>query len=141
MTTSRRLFLACGAVALLAPFTLADDKKDEKAATTGSWKKKDGQTIVEFVDKGELKLHPHGDKEEIVVECSYTVDKKGVVKAKVTGHAGKEEIKKKLKEVLPVNTEFTFKWTLDGETASADDLEGKDVDGLKTHLEGKYEKK
>lgn len=75
------------------------------------------------------------------VECSYTAGKDGVLKVKLTGHEGKHEIKKKLKEVLPVNTEFTFKWTVDGDTPTADNLEGKDVEGLKSHVEGKYEKK
>lgn len=140
MITSRRLFLACGAVALLAPFTLADDKKDEKATTSGTWKHKEGQTVIEFADKGVLKVRPHGDKADITLECSFTAEK-GVVKAKVTGYEGKDEFKKKLKELLPVDTAFTFKWVVDGDTASVDDLEGKDVDGLKTHLEGKYEKK
>lgn len=141
MTTSRRLFLACGAAALLAPLALAEDKKDDKKAPAGTWKMKDGQTVIEFADKDTLKIHPQGDKENIAVECSYTASKDGVLKVTVTGHEGKDEIKKKLKEVLPVNTEFTFKWAVDGDTATIDSVEGKDVDGLKTHLEGKFEKK
>jgi hypothetical protein len=139
---ARRLFLACGLTALLAPLALADDKKDDgKKAPAGTWKKAEGELVIEFVDKETLKFQPHGDKADIAVECSYTVDKGGVVKAKITGHAGKDEFKKKLAEVAPVGTEFSLKWVADGDKASVDEVGGKDVDSLKTHLEGKYEKK
>ena len=140
--SDRRLFLACGVAALLAPFaTTADDKKDAKPTTAGTWKKADGDLILEFVDKATLKIQPHGDKVNLAIECSYTVGKDGVVKVKITDHAGKDEFKKKLKEVAPVGTEFTIKWAADGDKASVDELDGKDAEGLKSHLEGKYEKK
>ena len=141
MTSSRRLFLACGAIALLAPFVTADDKKESKPTTAGTWKKADGDLLMEFVDKETLKLRPHGDKADIAIECSYTAGKGGVVKLKITGHAGKDEFKKKLKEVAPVGTELSFKWAADGDKATIDEVDGKDIDGLKSHLEGKYEKK
>lgn len=139
--TDRRLFLAGGVIALLAPLVFADDKKEAKTATAGTWKKADGELILEFVDKSTLKMQPHGDKANLAIECSYSVGKDGVVKVKITGHEGKDEFKKKLKEVAPVGTEFTFKWAADGDKATIDELEGKDVDTLKSHLEGKYEKK
>ena len=139
--SDRRLFLAGGVIALLAPLILADDKKEAKPSAVGTWKKADGNLVLEFVDKETLKIQPHGDKENIAIECSYSVGKGGVVKAKITGHEGKDEIKKKLKEVAPVGTEFTFKWAVDGDKATIEEMEGKDVDGLKSHLEGKYEKK
>jgi len=138
--SDRRLFLAGGVLALLAPLVVADDKKDAKPTTAGTWKKADGNLILEFVDKETLKVQPHGDKENIAIECSYSV-KDGVVKVKITGHEGKDEIKKKLKEVAPVGTEFTFKWAADGDKASIDEVDGKNVDALKSHLEGKFEKK
>lgn len=139
--SDRRLFLAGGVIALLAPLVTAEDKKDAKAATAGTWKKADGSLILEFVDKETVKVHPHGDRENIAIECSYIVGKDGVVKAKITGHEGKDEIKKKLKEVAPVGTEFTFKWAADGDKATIEEMDGKDVDALKSHLEGKFEKK
>ena len=138
--SDRRLFLACGVLALLVPLVLADDK-EAKPTTAGTWKKADGNLILEFVDKETLKVQPHGDKENIAIECSYTVGKDGVVKVKITGHEGKDEIKKKLKEVAPVGAEFTFKWAADGDKATIDEVDGKNVDALKSHLEGKFEKK
>lgn len=136
----RRLFLACGVAALLTPLAFADDKKEGKAPT-GTWKQKDGESVIEFVDKDVLKLLPHGDKADIAIECSYSVGKDGVVKVKVTGHAGKDEFKKKLEAAVPLKSEFRFKWTADGDTASIDEFEGKDLEGVKSRIEGKYEKK
>jgi hypothetical protein len=138
---ARRLVLACGLAALLAPLVAADDKKDEKPALAGTWKKAEGEMVIEFVDKETLKVRPHGDKADIAIECSYSVGKGGVVKAKITGHEGKDEFKKKLKEVAAVDTEFTFKWAVDGDKVTIEEVDGKNADGLKTHLEGKYEKK
>ena len=127
--------------ALLAPLAFADDAKDKAKAPVGTWKKADGELVLEFVDKETLKIQPHGAKADITIECSYSVGKDGVLKVKITGHEAKDEIKKKLKEVAPVGTDLSFKWTADGNTASLDDLEGKNADGLKSHLEGKFEKK
>lgn len=137
---TRRLFVTGSVLALLAPLCVAEDKKDAKPTTSGTWKQKDGQTVIEFVDKETLKLMPHGDTENIVIECSFTVEK-GVVKAMVTGHEGKDEIKKKLAAAVPLKSEFTFKWAVDGDTASIDGFEGKDLEGVKSRVEGKYEKK
>lgn len=138
---ARRTFLACGVAALLAPFALADDAKDKPKSPTGTWKKADGELVLEFVDKETLKIQPHGGKADITIACSYTAGKDGVLKVKITGHEAKDEIKKKLKEVAPVDTELSFKWLVDGDKATLDDVEGKNADGLKTHLEGKFEKK
>lgn len=138
---ARRTFLACGVAALLAPLALADDAKDKPKSPVGTWKKADGELVLEFVDKETLKIQPHGDKVNLAIECSYTVGKGGVLKVKVTGHEGKDEFKKKLKEVAPIGTELSFKWAADGDKAIIEDVDGKNADGLKTHLEGKFEKK
>jgi RNA polymerase sigma factor (sigma-70 family) len=116
------------------------DGKD-KPALSGTWAKKDAEPKIEFADKETLKVAPHGKDDVFLVLCSYTVEKDGLVKAKVTGFEGKEEAKQKAKEHLPIGTEFRFKWTVKGDTATLGDLEGKDVDPLKMHLEGDYEKK
>jgi hypothetical protein len=75
--------------------------------------------------------------------CNYTVDKKGRVKAEITGFEGKkEETKKKISEHLPVGLEFSFKWTAKGDTAKLADLKGGKVpEKFKTHLEGDFKKK
>jgi hypothetical protein len=139
---SRRLLLACGLTALLVPFVGADDKKaDAKPAVSGKWAKKEGQVCVEFVDKEVLKIHPHGDKAEFTVVCSYTVAKGGVVKAKITELEGSAELKEKAKNRLPVDSEFSFKWVADGKTGTVEEFESKTLDGLKSLFEGEYEKK
>ena len=139
---SRRLLLAGGLLALLAPLVRADDKKaDEVKAPSGTWDKKEGMGRIEFADKGVVKIHPHGDKADIAFVCSYTADKDGVLKVKITEHEGSADLKAKLKERLPIGTAFRFKWVVKDDTATVEDVEGKELEGLKSHFEGGYEKK
>lgn len=136
-----------GLVALLAgsAFTgtsaLAEDKKDDKAGLAGSWERKGGDLKIEFLSKEQLKIYPHGEKHPIVVLCDYTVDKDGVVKAKLQELQASEEIKQKAKGALPVGLKFQFKWNAKNDSATISDLEGEDTQPLKSHLEGEYEKK
>jgi hypothetical protein len=143
MTLSRLLSsgVAVVTLALIGPGASADDKKGDGKAPAGVWAKKDGQVVVEFADKGVVKLHPHGDKADLVVVCSFTAGKGGVIKVKVTDHEGKDDLKAKLKDRLPVGTEFQFTWAVTGDAATLDEVDGKEVEGLKSQLEGGYEKK
>jgi hypothetical protein len=137
----RRAFL-CGAALALAGLTAAaEEKKGDKAALAGTWAKKDGHMKIEFADKGVVKLAPHGDPADIALVCDYTAEKDGTVKAKVTGFEGKDELKKKIQEVVPVGTKFGFKWKADGDAAKLSDVTGDNVEALKSHLEGDFEKK
>jgi len=61
------------------------------------------------------------------------------VKPKVTGFDGKDEAKKAVMGHLPVGSEFAFKWKLNGDTGTLDDLKSEKADVLKSRLEGKYE--
>ena len=133
--------LACGVLVLANLPAVADDPKGDKPTLSGTWAKKDGQMKLEFVDKDVLKMAPHGDPDVLAVVCQYTADKDGLVKVKITGFEGKEEAKKKAAERLPVGRKFTFKWTVKGDTAKLDSLEGDDVEILKSPLEGDFEKK
>jgi hypothetical protein len=36
--------------------------------------------------------------------------------------------------------EFQFKWKIEGDKAKLDDVDGKDVEQVKAHLEGEYAK-
>jgi hypothetical protein len=87
-----------------------------------------------------MKIAPHGDSKVIAVVCEYTVDKEGQVKAKITDFEGKAEAQEKVKELLPVGTEFTFKWKVKDDAAKLDDLKGEKIEPLKSHLEGEYKK-
>ena len=135
---SRRLLLACGLTALLVPLVGAEDKVQ---APSGTWDKKEGMGRIEFADKGVVKIHPHGDKAELTLVCSYTAGKDGVLKVKITDHEGKSELIAKLKDRLPTGTEFSFKWVAKDDSATVEDVEGKELEGLKSHFEGGYEKK
>jgi hypothetical protein len=138
---TRRSFVkvAIGTLVLAGLPAWADDKKDTKGPT-GTWDKKDGELRLEFADKETLCIHPHGDKVEFTVVCSYTV-KEGVVTAKITGLEGKAEIQEKAKGHLPNGREFRFTWTAKDDSATLADLKGEDIDTLKSHLEGEYAKK
>src|SRR5262245_39822860 len=94
--------LACGLLALAGPTATAGDKKGDKPALSGTWGKKDGEPKIEFADKGVVKIAPHGDGAVIAIVCDYTVEKEGLVKAKVTGFEGKEEVTKRVAEKVPV---------------------------------------
>ncbi len=129
-----------GFLTLISVAALADDKKDEKPALTGTWGLAGGQVKIEFADKEVMKIFPHGDSDSAVVVCSYTVGKDAIVKAKITALEGKA--KEKLEQILPVGLEFNFKWAAKDADAILDDLKGEKVpDVMKSHLEGKYEKK
>jgi hypothetical protein len=135
------VMLACGVLALASLAATADDNKGDKPALSGTWGKKDGELKIEFVDKDVLKIVPHGDPAVIAIVCDYTVEKQGLVKAKVTGFEGKEEAKKKVQEHLPVGFKFTFKWKVNGDAARLADVKGDGVETFKSHLEGDFEQK
>ncbi|MFL5341515.1 MAG: hypothetical protein ACJ8F7_15325 [Gemmataceae bacterium] len=114
-------------------------RADDKPAVAGVWAKKGGEMKVEFADKEVLKLSPHGRDDVILVVCKYTVEKGGLIKAKITDHEG--SAKDKVKELLPVGLEFNFQWKATGDTATLSDVKGDNVETLKSHLEGDFEAK
>ena len=124
-------------------FHAVDDKKEkdkDKVELSGTWVKKDAEMKVTF-EKDTLKLAPHGKDDIILIECEYTADKNGLVKAKVTGHQGMEAARKAAAGTLPVGTEFTFVWKATKDTAKLDDVKGEAVDVFKSHFEGDFTEK
>jgi hypothetical protein len=119
----------------------AGDKKGDNAGLAGTWGNKDGELKIEFAGKDTMRIAPHGDSAIIAIVCDYTVAKAGLVQAKVTGFEGKEQAQKKIAELLPVGSQFSFKWSAKGDSASLADVTGKSVEILKSHLEGDFEKK
>ena len=73
----------------------------------------------------------------MIVTCKYTVEKDGTVKASIS----KVEEKGNFASKPPQGLEFSFKWKVKGDTATLDDLKGKDLDEAKPILEGDYQKK
>lgn len=118
--------------------------QQDKPALSGTWNKKDAQLLIEFAGKDTVKFLPHGDgdgKPLIVIVCEYTLEKNGLVKAKVTGHEGSDEVKKKVEAHAPIGLKFGFTWTPSGDAAKLEEVTGKGTDTLKSHLEGEFEKK
>jgi hypothetical protein len=133
--------LACGVMLLAGLSASAGDKKGDKPALSGTWAKKDAELKIEFADKGVLKIAPHGDPALIAIVCDYSIEKEGRLKAKISSFEGKEEAKKKIANLFPVGFKFSFRWTVKGDAVRLDDLTGKNIDTLKSHLEGDFEKK
>jgi hypothetical protein len=134
----RRTFLSSAAL-LACAMAVRPAAAEEKPALAGSWQKSGGEMRLDFADKDTLKISPHNKDELILLVCKYTVDKDGVVKVKISELRG--TAKDMVQAQFPAGAEFSFKWQAKGDSAELDDLKGKDVDGLKSHLEGKYEKK
>ena len=124
-----------------AQFVTAVEKKDEKAksALSGIWTRKGAEEKIEFCDKDVMKISAHDGA--LIIVCDYSTGKDGLVKAKITGIEGKEELKEKAKDKLPVGFEFNFKWKVKDAVATLDDLKGENAELLKSHLEGDYEAK
>src|SRR6266481_2651567 len=141
LESRRRLGALVIAVLVLAGLSAAaDDKKDkDKPSLTGVWTRKEHQLKIEFADKEVMKISPHGKDEVILIVCKYTLEKNGLVKAKITELEGKE--KDKAKDHVPVDLEFSFKWQVKNDTATLADVSGDNVEALKQHLEGDYEQK
>ena len=133
--------LACSLLLFAGLLASADNKKD-KPALTGTWVQKEGEHKIEFADKNVMNLFPHGENKVIVIVCEYSVEKENRVKAKITGFDGSsDEAKNRVKEILPVGTEFSFQWKAKDDTAKLDDFKCDKAEQLKSHFEGEYEKK
>jgi hypothetical protein len=135
--------LVCGVLALAGRPALADDGKGDKnkPIPSGTWEKKDAEPKLEFTGEDKLTIFPHGGDVEFQIDCSYTVTKDGLVKAKITRLGGQEGVIEKAKGSVPVGLEFQFKWKVEGDKATLDDLDGKDVEHVKERLQGEYTKK
>jgi hypothetical protein len=88
-----------------------------------------------------MTIYPHGDNNAIQIECSYTLAKDGLVKAKVKDIDAPEKVAEQVKQVVPIGLEFEFKWKVDGDKATLEEMAGKDVDHIRGRLEGEYAKK
>jgi hypothetical protein len=141
----RAKILLCGVVLASSVFIMASlsasagDKKDkDRPAPSGVWVLQGAELKIDFAEKNVMKISPHGDSNVIAIICKCSVEKEGLVSAKVTDFEGKDEVKEKLKDKLPVGTQFNFKWKVTNDTAKLNDLKGDQADHLKSHLEGEY---
>ncbi len=136
-------FLVSAVIVSLCGLAPADDGKGEKGkpAPAGTWEKKDAEPKLEFTDNDKMTIYPHGGGRDILIECSYSVTADGFVKAKITRLGGPDDVIEKVKGSAPVGLEFKFKWKVDGDKATLDELDGKDVEHVKERLEGEYAKK
>lgn len=140
----RSLLTAAIGVAVVAGFAVADEKKpDEKKAEKpvlkGTWTKETNGIVVDvkFGKEGEVSFIATAGDNGVTVNCKYTVEKDGTIKAKVTGTEEKGSFPMKPKD----GAEFSFKLKIDGKTAKLTDFESKDLEGAKDAVEGEYASK
>jgi hypothetical protein len=137
-----RLFVGAIAVTLLllaGDDASSQDKKEKKAVLSGTWAREANGLDVKFEFSGNdtVKVSVFGGDNGIIATCKHTVDKDGLVKAKIT----KVEEKGTFEAKPPVGLEFSFKWKVKGDTATLDELKGEMVEDAKPVLEGEYERK
>jgi hypothetical protein len=125
---------------VMIAFAFSASADDKKAPFTGTWSKKDGELRLEFTGTDGLKIHPHGDKIQFAVVCEYTA-KDGTVTAKITDLEGSAEHKEKAKQVVPIGSEFKFKFAVTKDSAKLEELTGDKADAIKAMLEGDFEAK
>ena len=132
---ARLLAVICGSA-------VADDQKGDKVAVSGIWRKKNAELTIEFAENDVMRIAPHGDGVAIAIVCDYTAEKEGPVKATVARiEADDEEVRKKVEGHVPVGLVFRFRWNAKDDSAKLDEVQGDNVDALKSHLEGDFEKK
>lgn len=121
---------------LAAGVALAEEKKDTPKLS-GTWAKDADGTEIKF--KFEAKTvtvsAANGDN-GMTATADYTVDKDGVVKAKVT----KVEEKGSFPAKPAVGFEFSMKVTVKDKKATVSDFKSEH-EGAKAAIEGEYEKK
>jgi len=137
---ARLLGVICGSA--VADNQKDADQKDDKVAVSGIWRKKNAELTIEFAENDVMKIAPHGDGVAIAIVCDFTAEKEGPVRATVARiEADDEEVRKKVEGHVPVGLVFRFRWNAKDGSAKLDEVQGDNVDLLKSHLEGDFEKK
>jgi hypothetical protein len=135
-----RLVAGGFALALLATTVAAEDKKEkdkDKSDVTTWTRDANGVDLTFEFTKDTLKGTVLVGENGFVAKAKITIDKEGVVKAKITD----VEEKGKFPDLPKVGTEFSFKWKVTGDKAELSDLKGDEVEQAKAVVEGEYKKK
>ena len=133
-----RLLASGFALTLLLSAVAADDKKDQDKVV--SWEREQNGIDLKFdflKEKDKLTISAFNGDNGVMVTCKMSIDKKGLVKAKIT----EVEEKGKFPAVPKVGLELTFKWKVEGDVATLSDLTGEGVEEAKGVLEGEYKRK
>ena len=129
-----------GVLLLAVGVALAEDQKDEKKDApklSGNWvREADGHVIKFTFEEKSLKIAVNVGENGMTATADYTVDKEGVLKAKVT----KVEEKGEFPAKPPKGFEFSFKIAVKDKKATIDDFKSE-IEGAKGVVEGEYEKK
>ena len=131
--------IALALVVFAGDTAASQDKKDKEPGLSGTWTREANGLDVkfEFTGKDTVKVSVFGGDNGVIATCKHSVDKDGLVKARIT----KVEEKGTFEAKPPVGLEFSFKWKVKGDTATLDELKGDMVEDAKPVLEGEYERK
>jgi hypothetical protein len=128
-----RLLASGFALTVLLGSVVAEDKP-----AVVSWEREsNGIDLKLEVGKDTLKFTVFNGENGAIATCKTTTDKDGVVKVTVTDVEEKGNFPAKPKKGF----EFSFKWKVDGNTATLSDLKGEGLDDAKAIVEGEYKKK
>lgn len=132
-----RLFSFAGILSLVLSFHA---RAEEAPKYTGVWvKEADGLSLtVNFTKPGELDYKVEAGENSITMHCTYTTEKDGLVKVKMT--------KKTLKGEFPFDPKdgftFQFKLKVEKKEATISDFDANEnAEAGKGAVEGKYTKK
>ncbi len=134
-----RYLVAVGFASLVSLGSYAADKEDAPKLA-GTWTKDaDGLALtMTFVKAGELKFKIETPDSSITFFSTYTVEKDGLIKTKLT----KKELKGEFPFVPKDDFTYNFKVKVDGKTATISDFSASEGDeNGKAIVEGKYKMK
>jgi len=134
------MFRSLLALVVVVGFAVAEDKKPEaKAELKGTWTKEgDEHTLeVKFPKAGELVVIAAAGENGVTVNCKYTREKDGTIKATIKNTVEKGSFPQVPKD----GATFSFKLKVDGKMAKLSDFESKDLEGAKDVMEGEYTSK
>lgn len=132
---NRLITLAFASLVLFAVPAFADEKKP--ASPTGTWTHDAGGFEITIAFAKNLTITAMNGENGIVVTASYTTEKDGTVKLKIT----KVDEKGNFPDKPPLGTEFSFEWKADGTKGKLANFKGENADAAKDVMEGDYKMK
>jgi len=131
-------FLAAGfALALIVHPAAAQDKKKDKPAATAWVREANGIDLKFEFGKNTVTVTAFHGEDGAIMKCKTKTDKDGVIQATVTDVTEKGSFPPTPKKGF----EFSFKWKVDGDTATLSDFKWEGLDEAKAIVEGEYKKK
>lgn len=131
-----RMILATLVLSFFTFGLIAADNAEKKAPTLkGTWVKKGDGFTMKFIfkDKKTMVVDVQAGDNTMILNCDYTVDKAGMVKAAVTKVKSSGEIH------VPDNYKFSFTIKVEGKNATISNFDASNKDEAAAIVEGEYQ--